>query len=374
MKILIDLTALDDNFSGIERYALNVSRSLIEQHSEYEYLLVFKNKIFEALQKICKRKNVQTLVIPGYHRRWFQLVTLPARLYRCKADIYLFLAFTEPLLFFRKNCVSSIHDVGCWDCAESMRLINRIYFRTVFKKTMKHSRAILTVSNFSKRRICAIGHVPKEKVHVLYSAPDDKFCPGGNIFQDQKLHRKYHLPEHYILTLSTLAVNKNISLLLTAYRKMCEEQDEISVDLVLVGRRPIWSPETYLNNLPKEIQNHVHFTGFVADDDLPDIYRGADCFVFPSRYEGFGLPPVEAMACGIPVLSSDAASMPEILGNGAMYFKSGDMQDLVIKLKKILILDEKEKAGLVAAGSERAGRYSWERTAKDLYQVIQSLV
>ena len=334
MKILIDLTSLDDNFSGIERYSFNITKAFIELYPEYEYVLVFKNRIFDGFKEICKKKHVRTIVIPSRHKILFQLFVLPMRLYKCDSDICLFPAYPDPLLYFRKNCETIIYDMGCWDFAESLKPLNRIYYRIAFWKSMKHCKELLTVSQFSKNRISSIGHISEEKIHVIYSAPDKKFFPSENREMIRETCLKYKLPECYMMTLSTLAPNKNLSLLLSAYETMFEDKDrEIPIDLVLIGR-PSWTKENYLKDIPERIQSHIHFTGFVEDDDLPNIYRGANFFVFPSKYEGFGLPPLEAMACGTPVLSSDAASMPEVLGDSAIYCKSDNQQGLVRQLKR----------------------------------------
>ena len=126
-----------------------------------------------------------------------------------------------------------------------------------------------------------------------------------------------------------------------------------------------------MKDIPERIQSHIHFTGFVEDDDLPNIYRGANFFVFPSKYEGFGLPPLEAMACGTPVLSSDAASMPEVLGDSAIYFKSDNQQDLVRQLKRMIVMDGKERKDFIKSCQERASLYSWEKSAKNLHEVLR---
>ena len=369
MKILIDLTSLDDNFSGIERYALNMARALIAQAPEREYLLVFKNKVHEAFLDLCQTGCAEALVIPGHNKVWFQLLTLPMKLYRCRADVYLFLAHPDPLLFFRKNCMTVIYDLGCWDCVESIKPLNRVYGRMAYKKSMRYCKEILTISNFSKSRICAIGHVSEERVHILYSAPEDKFSPVLDVNAIQRAREKYHLPERYMLTLSTLAPNKNLALLLTAYKKLFESGAPI-LDLVLVGR-PAWTKENYLSGFPEPIRGRIHFTGFVDDENLPAIYRGAKFFVFPSKYEGFGLPPLEAMACGVPVLSSDAASMPEILGDAAVYFRSEDVDDLQRKLLRITALNETEQQELMEKGLKQAAQYTWEKSGLVLSTIIQ---
>lgn len=365
MRVLFDLTSLAHNFSGIERYALCVSQELIRQYPQNRYILVFKNAIHDAFRILEEQGNVTCVVLRGGNKLLFNQIRLPLALYRIKADTYFFLAFPEPILFFKKNMNTAIHDAVCWDCAKTMPILKRLYFRMSYRKSMAFCRQIITVSEFSKARLISIGHIPSDRIVVAHSGISSGFSSAAD--DRAEVLEKYQLPTNYILTLSTLEPRKNLPLLLEAYEKALLKAD--LPDLVLVGRMG-WMMEKYFSNLSDEIKQRVRFTGFVVDEDLPAIYRQASFFVFPSKYEGFGLPPLEAMACGTPVLSSDAASMPEILGNAAVYFHSEDACDLANKLRQIVSLPQEEYSQLVARGIQRANFFSWGKSASILAELI----
>lgn len=178
-------------------------------------------------------------------------------------------------------------------------------------------------------------HVKPERVAVIYDGVSECFTKFAyEQAVDMQVRERLKLPEHYILCLSTLEPRKNMRLLIEAYAKM-RYNKTVNHELVLVGRKG-WMVDTLQDGIPDDVKQHIHLTGFVGDDELPYVYHDADVFVFPSIYEGFGIPPVEALTCGTPVLSSDAASMPEVLGGAAEYFRSGDMQDLMEKLQQVL--------------------------------------
>lgn len=371
MKIFVDLTSLADNFSGIERFALSITQEMVK-HAEHTYILAFKNEVHPAFRR--KLPNVRCMVLRGKNKLVFAQVILPVKLWRVKADCYIFPAFPAPFFFFSKKAISAIHDVGCWDCPETNKKSMIYYFRILYRKAAMCGKHIITVSEFSKRRIVERLHVKPERVAVIYDGISECFAQFDfEEATDIQVRKQLSLPEHYILCLSTLEPRKNMRLLIEAYAKM-RYNKLISHELVLVGRKG-WMVDTLLDGIPEDVKCHIHLTGFVGDDELPYVYHDAEVFVFPSIYEGFGIPPVEALACGTRVLSSDAASMPEVLGGAAEYFRSGDMQDLIEKLQQML--DEKqtkvydtmqwydwgEEAGKLL-GILKGEQYEWIRRGK----------
>lgn len=323
MNIAIDLTSVSYHLSGIERYALCITLELLKIDQKNKYILIFRDEIYNTFDNIIDNNRISAIVLKGDNKLLFNQVILPYHLYKIKADIYLFLAFANPILFRKKGIVSILHDMGAFDFSQNDSLLKKIYFRTGCYAAALNSEKILTVSNFSKERICKVLNVPDKKVHVVYSAIASSLA---SLNSDQELvKKKYKLPEKYIMTLSTLEPRKNIELLLKVFTNI---QNSVNYDLVLVGRKG-WQIDDVLKKYDKK--NRIHITGFVDDEDVACIYKNAMCFVFPSLYEGFGLPPIEALSLGTPVISSDAASMPEILRKQATFFKSND-EDALEKL------------------------------------------
>lgn len=321
MRIAIDLTSLSYHMSGIERYAACMTEEILKLDLDNEYLLVFRNEIYFNFKTYIDNKRIKAVVLQGNKKVVFLQLILPLALYKIKADKYIFFAFTSPVLLKKRGIINTIHDMGAWDSADSMTCLQKLYWRFTYRVSAKASERIITVSEFSKDRINKILKYPRDKIHVIYSAVYEGITRNYNhSFKDIK--EKYHLPNKYIMTLSTLEPRKNMELLLKSYTDI---QEKVDYDLVLVGRKG-WKMDKVLKEYNSK--ERIHITGFVEDEDVAAIYSNAICFIFPSLYEGFGLPPIEALALGTPVVAADAASLPEILMDRAVFFKSNDMNSL----------------------------------------------
>lgn len=377
MKIVIDLTSLADNFSGIERFAMSITKELI-QREEMDFVLVFKNEIHNEF--LDKKKNVRYVVLKGKNKLWFNQVVLPFGISKIKADYYLFLAFPAPFFFFKRHTISAIHDVSCWDCPGSNKKHMVAYFKVLYRKVALGKEPVVTVSEFSKERIHKLLGVKSERIWVIYNglseylrAYAEKRENMGEWEVEEKkavIKKKYHLPERYILCLSTLEPRKNISLLVKAYQELFLE-GTVQVELVLAGRKG-WMVDKLLDSVDDKVREHIHFTGFVEDRDLAYVYESATMFVFPSIYEGFGIPPIEAMCMNCIVISSDAASMPEVLGDAVLYFPSGDKHILKQRIKEVLLLSEKDRNRIIEKGRFQAGKYTWEESGFRLISLIEN--
>lgn len=362
MRICIDLTSLADNFSGIERYAACLALEMIKSSND-EFILIFKEKEHEIFKEQLKRSNVESLVLKRCNKLLFNQVRLPFSLYKVKADIFLFMAFPVPILLFKKNMVSTIHDICCWDCPETMNGMSKWYFRISHRVAVKKCRAIITISEFSKKRINEKLHIPLEKIWMIYCGISEQFC-AENVRNIDFICEKYNIPNKYYLSLSTLEPRKNLKLLISAYRELILEGHDIP-DLVLAGRRG-WKMNEVFSSMEDDVKSRIHFTGFIDDEDLVSVYGNATCFIFPSMYEGFGMPPLEAMSCGVPVISSDAASLPEVCGNAAIYFKSDDIESLkkaIIEYSSITVDRRKNLMGHIF---EQSCKYKWSQEAEKL--------
>lgn len=364
MKILIDLTSLADNFSGIERFAMSVTEELIKDKTN-QFILVFKNEIHKAFSN--KQEHVTCVVLKGKNKLIFNQIILPFFLCRQNADRYLFPAFPEPFLFVKKNRFSAIHDVGCWDCPESNKKYMTLYFKVLYRKVAMGKSHIVTVSRFSKERIKDILGVKEERISVVYNGLA-KHLLEDETKDARQVQQKYKLPETYILCLATLEPRKNLKLLISAYVDLFME-GKVSQELVLAGRKG-WLVDNLLADVDAEVVKHIHFTGFIDEEDLAQVYRGATVFVFPSLYEGFGVPPIEAMCVGTPVISSDASSLPEVLGKAAVYFRSGDKEELKSSLQYVEDLGPEEREKMIQEGKKHARYYTWEKSGETLRDVL----
>ena len=362
MRILIDLTSLDDNFSGIERYAYSVTKEMIK-NKEHKYILLFKNKIYKGFDKF--GDNIQTKIIKGKNKLIFNQIILPFNLLKHKADVYLFFAFPAPFLFFNKKSITTIHDMGAWDCPFANKKMMIWYFKILYWKASLNNKRIITVSEFSKNRIVDILGVNPDNVYVVNSAVADIFKDFKyNRELDEKVKQKFSLPDEYLLSLSTLEPRKNFKLLVKAYQELILTK-QIDIDLVLAGRKG-WMVDDLFNGVSKEVTDRIHFTGYMEDEELPYIYFNSKCFIFTSLYEGFGLPPLEALTLGARVISSDAASLPEVLGDCVTYFENNDVNSLEEAILKVLKTDgfDNDKIKLWI------NRYGFDKSAVKIQQIV----
>lgn len=363
MRICVDLTSLADNFSGIERFALSITKELLKSE-EHHWILLFKNSIHKEFEEV----QAEKIVLKGSNKLLFNQIILPLNLLKIKADRYFFPAFPAPFFFFNKNAFNTIHDLSCWDCPGSNKRYMIWYFRLMYWKASLCDKKIITVSEFSKNRICSILRVKPQNITVVYNGISKQFNSEKiDELRKKQVADKYSLPSSFILSLSTLEPRKNLRLLLDACAELFEEG--MVNDIVLAGRKG-WKMNDFLSGYQEEFLSHVYFTGFVDDEDLPAIYKMAKLFVFPSQYEGFGIPPIEAMACGTMVLSSDAASLPEVLGDAAIYFKNNNVIDLKDKIKYLLGMKHDYILQLEEIGVSQANYYKWENEAKQLEKAL----
>lgn len=374
MKIAIDLTSLADNFSGIERYAMNIAKELIEmdQKKEHTYILLFKRKIHPEFVRYQEQENVVFKVWQGKNKLLFAQILMPFHLYGIKADVFLFLAFQSPILFRRKGIYNTVHDLTCWDCPETMKKHMEWYFKLSIRNALWASEKIITISKFTGNRIIKKFHCRRDKLILAYCGISDVFM---DYVRDQKvplskeetdkrleIRHKYHLPEQYLLCLATLEPRKNLPFLVKAYVEL-QEEEALDIPLVLAGRKG-WKMDEFLNRIEEVYRRKIIVTGFIEDEDLPYVYHMADCFIFPSIYEGFGMPPLEAMAVGTMVISSDAASLKEVLGGAASYFRLGDKKELKEKMR--MGIRQEIKDITVEEIKKRIDMFQWEVSAKKI--------
>lgn len=394
MKIVIDLTSLADNFSGIERYAMNIAKEMInlDVKNKHTYILLFKKRIHWEFKKYLAYKNVICKVYKERSKLIFQQISLPFYLYGIRADVYLFLAFQSPVLFRKRGIYNTIHDLTCWDCPETMKKKMELYFKLSIRNALSVSKGIITISKFTKNRIIEKFHYNRQKIVVAYCGISDVFLdyvstlPEPDAGKQQSIEEvikrnesirercldvrhKYHLPEQYFLCLATLEPRKNLPFLVDAYLELLEEK-KVDIPLVLAGRKG-WKMDEFLNSIEAKYRKNIIVTGFVDDTDLPYVYHMADCFIFPSLYEGFGLPPLEALTVGTMVISSDAASLPEVLGRAASYFRLGNKQELKDKLGRGIYQECDEIT--VKEIKSRVQMFQWKKSAKKLVERLENV-
>ena len=358
MKILIDLTSLDDNFSGMEHYALLLSKELIKEQNHH-FHLVFKNKVSYFSDDELKASNISYHIIEGGRYKTL-LFSLPKYIKSYNPDYALFLAF-PPSMFWKPKgkvkVITMIHDMVAFDVPETMTFKSRLYFKKSIKHALKISNELLTNSYFSKNRILSYNRkFDMNKIHVAY-------CASGMQINDcdfNVLKERYSLPNNYLLALSTIEPRKNFNNLI-AWLDNLWSSNKLDIDLVLVGRKG-WKVEKLLENV-KNI-NRVHFTGFVDDEHISSIYKNSTCFIFPSIYEGFGIPILESILSGKLPLCSSIDVFKEILGdNYPFYFDYQNEYEFDKKLSEYLSSSDELKQKLLKEISLKTSIFDWKKSA-----------
>jgi glycosyltransferase involved in cell wall biosynthesis len=278
---------------------------------------------------------------------------------------------TEHLLLPLKDCPSvlTVHDLVFQVYPERHKPLNRWYLRAALPLYCRRADAIICVSEHTKKDLVDLWGIDGEKVHVVYEAADPRF--GRRSAEKVAVARaRYGLPERYLLVVGTIEPRKNLNRLLDAIALVRQEREDVK--LVIVGRLG-WLYQGFLDKLEQfEHREAVIRPGFVPDADLPAVYQGAVGTVYPSLYEGFGLPMLESMACGTPVISSRASSLPELGGDAAYYFDPLDVEEMAAALGAVW-RDADLRRSMRERGLARASQFSWTRAARETLEVYRSV-
>lgn len=300
---------------------------------------------------------------------WFEQIAFPLA---SRGAWVTHVPYFAPPWYTPTPTVVTIHDVIplLFPAYRGSRSIE-LYFWLV-RHTARRAAAIMADSIRSQDDIVRLLGIPRNRVHVVYLAPDPGFHPQPPEVIE-KVRRKYKLPPDYLLYLSGYDVRKNVPALLQAWRMVVDEINP-RLPLVLGGQLPAQATALFpdIQSIVRELHlaDHVFLPGWIPDMDRPALFSGATALVFPSLYEGFGLPPLEAMACGTPVASSDRGSLPEILGQAALTFDPTGPEAIAQSLRTLLTQPNLRRH-LSAAGLEQAAHFTWEKTARQVVEVYR---
>ncbi len=320
MRIGIDARVLEKRMTGIGRYLLDILRGLILYDNSNEYFLFSCTEIpveNDFYHKIKTGKSFLPSKI--YAPLWLNII-LPKYLKRYNIDIFFTVNHLIPIRGIKNiKTIAAVHDLAHKINKDFHPLSYRSYLDLFLPSSMRKSDSILTVSESSKKDIINYFNIMPSKIEVIYQAADSKFSPG-NVSEDKGLylHQKYNLPGKYILFVGAIEKRKNIEGILKI-SDLVHNKNNI-VKTVLIGK-----PGHNFRIIDSEIkkrEKYVTYLNYVDDEDLPAIYKQAFLFIFPSFYEGFGIPPLEAMQIGLPVLASNVSSLPEVVGNGGILHRA----------------------------------------------------
>lgn len=365
MKIGIDARSLQEKGTGAGRYLANLLKYYLEIDSNNKYFL-YLNRPAEGLDA---RYACRVIRLPGmpFSMPWMN-IRLPLALIKDKIDLLHLPFFGYP---FIRPCptVVTILDIVFEPHPEYLPPHKTAVLRAIFRHAARTAKKIIAISEFTKNEIIKYYGVKEDKVEVIYLASDPVFRRIIDSSKCEQVNRVYGITKKYILCVGAIHKRKNIERLLQAFKELKQKNDD--VQLVLVGG-VIWD-SVDLNNLicGSGLTDSVVYLQYVPDEDLVYLYNSAEMLVYPSLYEGFGLPLVEAMACGTPVIASNATSIPEIVGEAGILFDPYNISEMSDAMATVLG-DNTLKARLTDKSLKRAMKYSWLKTAQQTINIYNS--
>jgi glycosyltransferase involved in cell wall biosynthesis len=372
MHIGIDAHAIGARQGGNETYIRNLIKSLAGIDGENRYTIYLANaraagQWREEFTKFHPNFSVRLLPPPT------PLVRVPVflayELFRRPVDV-LHVQYTAPP-FCRAPVVATIHDLAFERMPETFTRRGSFQLKLTVRRTAKKAARVATVSEYSRKDLLEIYKLPPEKVVVTYNGIESHFTPRPEASNEDELIRgRYGIAREYLLAVGSLQPRKNLVRLIKAYAKLRGENKDFRHQLVIVGRK-LWLAHEIFDEVKRQRwAEDVILTGYVPDEDLPALYRAAVAFVYPSLFEGFGLPPLEAMACGTPVVTSDTSSLPEVTEGAALLIDPHDESALAHALTEI-VNNEQLRVELRERGIAQAGKFTWRDAAEKTLRLYQ---
>lgn len=362
MHIGIDARLVYHTRAGIGEYTLRLTQALAELYPDQRFTLLQDVRAGQAFVKADNVVVARTRV-PSHHRA--EQLLLPWVVRALGVDVFHSPDFIPPFRA-RGRSVITIHDLAFLIYPHFLTKEAARYYGQI-DRAVRHADQIIAVSQSTKNDLVRMLGAPEDKITVIYEAADPVFQPLERSASWRHVHEIYDLPEDYILFVSTIEPRKNIGALLRAYRRLRDDY-RLTPDLAL-GGSPGWLSDDIYNLVDKlDLRPYCHFLGRVAAHDLVHLYNAARVLVHPAFYEGFGLTPLEAMACGTPVIVSNVSSLPEVVGDAAILIDPEHDEEITVALWRILS-DDGLFESLRAKGLQRAAAFSWRRAAEQTMAV-----
>ncbi len=349
MYIYINAKFLAENLTGIGRLSIEISRLLKKKNPNIRF--VAPTKI--VLKDIAK--ELEVISIGFLNGALWEQIELP--LYLKSKGNPLLINFTSTAPIFYSNQINTICDITSLKHPEWYSKKAAFYYRILFPLISKRCKKVLTISEFVKQDLMNFLKVKEENITVIY-------CGVSEVFNTNETTEK--IDYDFILAVGSLDPRKNLNNLIQAYLKL----DNKNIKLVLIGQKHTSFAKIDFK-IPNERANDIIFTGYVSDNELLRYYKNAKLFVFPSLEEGFGIPPLEAMQCGCPVAVSNTSCMPEICGDGALYFDPKSINEIKNQISNLLT-DYSLKENLIEKGKLRAKKFSWSNSSNLLNELIKN--
>jgi len=373
MRIGIDYTSAATQGAGIGRYTRELMRALLALPSDHRYSFFYAshNRIDES-----KIENLKSKIhrLP-FHDKWLMRIwqrlrlPIPVELIVGKVDLFHSPDFTLPPTLPGVPTLLTVHDLSFIRDPESAWPSLRAFLNKAVPRSVKRATHVLADSQATKNDLIELFGTPAEKITVLYSGVEARFAPVRDQAEIDRVCAKYQLPRPFILSVGTLQPRKNYARLIEAFAAITSGAPH---HLVITGGKG-WLYESIFEQVQRSgLEGRVHFPGFVDDADLPALYSAADVFALVSLYEGFGLPLLEAMACGTPVIGSNVSSLPEVIGDVGVQIDPRSVDDIARALTQMIEQPELRERS-IGMGPERAQAFTWDKAARELLAIYDQV-
>jgi glycosyltransferase involved in cell wall biosynthesis len=365
MRFAVDAHAIGRHLTGNEVYIRSLLRSFPEVDRRSEFVAYISEP--EAANLLPERFDIRRVSANPYSRLGWDL----ARLIREDRPNLIHVQYTAPL-FTKVPMVVTVHDVSFIEHPEYFTPLRRAQLRFTVARTVKQAAHIITVSEFSRDAILRTYDIPAEKVSAIPNAANPEFRAIGRERARNAVHERLRFDAPFVLSVGDLQPRKNQIGLISAFSRLLTDQAHLKHHLVLAGKETWFTPKVREAARSCGFASRIHFTGFVSDGELMELYNACDCFVFPSFYEGFGLPILEAMACGRAVACSNTSAMPEVADGAGILFNPHQIEEIARALKDIL-LDAELRSRMERLGLQRAATFTWKKSARatlDIYTKV----
>jgi len=379
MRIGIDIRLIGKKQTGSEAVVFNLVKNLALIDNENEYILftdILDEKNITKIKKeleIENKKNFKIISLGKVNKFLWNFWTLPMYLRKNHVDIYHTQYITPWFVPKSVKIVTIIHDISFNFFPQFIKFSDLFFLKTLIPISLKRADKIIAVSEFTKEEIIKYYRINPEKIECVYNSINDNFLTDE--VSEEKVREvkiKYNLPENFILYIGTLQPRKNIPQLIKAFGRIKDRLGNFK--LVICGNKKSHNYDEKIEESikTKNLENSVIFPGFIDEEDKKFVYKLAHVFVFPSLYEGFGIPILEAMSQNIPVLASNIPSLKEIAENGALYFDVTSLDDFSKKLYSIS-MDNDLRRELTKIGKARVSFFSWKNSAQKTLAIYKEL-
>lgn len=369
MRIAIDARKLRDY--GIGTYVRNLLRELARIDSTTSYSVLCREQDCPIVSEMGENFHAVKETAGAYSVG--EQFAVPLDLRRERADLFHAPHYVLPPLTPCRSVVT-IHD--CIHLRFPQYLPNRIayaYAKASLWTATHRAAKVITVSEASKRDILRYFSIPESRIEVIYNAIDERFWQQPTADEMERVRERYQLNAPFVLYTGNIKPHKNLERLIEAFNLLRQAPDLKNVQLLIIGDEISKYAALRRTVHRYKLHKHVRFFGFVSDQTLAALYRLADAFVFPSLYEGFGLPPLEAMASGTPVITSNVSSLPEVVGDAALMIDPYDPTAIADAMGRVLT-DATLRSDLRARGLERARSFSWERSIRRVREIYDEVL